>query len=341
MALEGIDHRHLRGDLLKRVSRSFYLSMRFLPAAMREPVSLGYLLARASDTLADTAQVPVAVRVRCLEQFRDSVPETRPEFTDFYAEVMRDFAPRQSHDGERELLQRLPDLFAWLMRSSPKNRGALIAVLEEITQGQSWDLARFGETDRNGMLSCCENAEELETYAYRVAGSVGEFWTRVGFANLGLRFAEEEHSESLVAAGIAMGKGLQLVNILRDLSEDLGNGRCYLPRSELKAAGWSSEGSPDPEVLLRVSRAWMNRCRNWLGQGWDYATRLKGRRVRFATVLPLILAEGTLLRMEEAGASALERKVKISRAEVRRAMAEAIRFSLFKSAQPKPSEGTV
>ena len=40
-------------DLLKSVSRSFYLSMRFLPLAMREPISLGYLLARFSDTIAD------------------------------------------------------------------------------------------------------------------------------------------------------------------------------------------------------------------------------------------------------------------------------------------------
>lgn len=341
MALEGIDHRHLRGDLLKRVSRSFYLSMRFLPAAMREPVSLGYLLARASDTLADTAQVPVAVRVHCLEQFRASVPETQPEFTDFYAAVMRDFAPQQLHDGERELLQRLPDLFAWLMRSSSKNREALIEVLEEITRGQSWDLERFGESERNGTLSCCESAEELETYAYRVAGSVGEFWTRVGFANLGSRFAEEEHCDQLVADGIAMGKGLQLVNILRDLSEDLKNGRCYLPRTELEEAGWNGAGNPDPEVLLRVSQDWMEHCRNWLGQGWNYAARLKGHRVRFATVLPLILAEGTLVRMEEAGALALETKVKISRAEVRLAMGKAIRFSLFKSAQPKPPEETV
>ena len=195
MTPEGIDHQHLGGDLLKRVSRSFYLSMRFLPASMREPISLGYLLARASDTLADTEGVPVALRHRCLERFRESLRETRPDFADFYAEVMRDFSPRQSHEGERELLQSLPDLFAWLMDLRGENRDATIAVLEEITSGQRWDLERFGEP---GSLVCCEHAGELETYAYRVAGCVGAFWTRVAYANLGDDFADEHDRQVLL-----------------------------------------------------------------------------------------------------------------------------------------------
>ncbi|MBP6602801.1 MAG: squalene/phytoene synthase family protein, partial [Verrucomicrobiales bacterium] len=45
-------------ELLKSVSRSFYLSMRFLPAGMRDPISLGYLLARFSDTIADAPGLP-------------------------------------------------------------------------------------------------------------------------------------------------------------------------------------------------------------------------------------------------------------------------------------------
>nr|MBR9810877.1 squalene/phytoene synthase family protein [bacterium] len=47
----------MNGDLsrkvLKDVSRSFYLSLRFLPKGFRAPTSIGYLLARASDTIAD------------------------------------------------------------------------------------------------------------------------------------------------------------------------------------------------------------------------------------------------------------------------------------------------
>ena len=42
--------------LLKRVSRSFYLTLRFLPSPVRESIALAYLVARLSDTLADGAE---------------------------------------------------------------------------------------------------------------------------------------------------------------------------------------------------------------------------------------------------------------------------------------------
>src|SRR6202011_4516770 len=56
----------LRGSILASVSRSFYLSIRLLPKKLRDPVSLGYLLARASDTIADTADVPIDLRTENL-----------------------------------------------------------------------------------------------------------------------------------------------------------------------------------------------------------------------------------------------------------------------------------
>jgi Phytoene/squalene synthetase len=43
--------RQLQTAILRSVSRSFYLSVRLLPAQLREPVALAYLLARATDTV--------------------------------------------------------------------------------------------------------------------------------------------------------------------------------------------------------------------------------------------------------------------------------------------------
>ena len=48
----------LAGDLLRRVSRSFYLSLAILPRPLRQPIGLAYLLASASDTVADTRVLP-------------------------------------------------------------------------------------------------------------------------------------------------------------------------------------------------------------------------------------------------------------------------------------------
>src|SRR6186713_850283 len=57
-------------SLLKEVSRSFYLTMRILPSAIRSQISLAYLLARTTDTIADTEIIPVERRLEALERLR-------------------------------------------------------------------------------------------------------------------------------------------------------------------------------------------------------------------------------------------------------------------------------
>jgi len=59
--------RKLQTAILRSVSRSFYLSIRFLPAQLREPVALAYLLARTTDTVADTARIAGSVRMETLK----------------------------------------------------------------------------------------------------------------------------------------------------------------------------------------------------------------------------------------------------------------------------------
>src|SRR5207245_8995081 len=60
----------LLGNLLRQVSRSFYLSLAVLPRPLREPIGLAYLLARAADTVADTGLIRRADRLDHLETLR-------------------------------------------------------------------------------------------------------------------------------------------------------------------------------------------------------------------------------------------------------------------------------
>ncbi len=55
------------------MSRSFSLTIKVLPAGLREPISAGYLLARALDTVADTAEVPVAKRLEHLRALLEMI----------------------------------------------------------------------------------------------------------------------------------------------------------------------------------------------------------------------------------------------------------------------------
>src|SRR5439155_1676709 len=60
-------------DLLKQVSRSFYLTMRVLPCAIRPQIGLAYLLARTTDTIADTQLVPPVERLQALQALRERI----------------------------------------------------------------------------------------------------------------------------------------------------------------------------------------------------------------------------------------------------------------------------
>jgi phytoene synthase len=94
--------------------------------------------------------------------------------------------------------------------------------LEEVLDGVAMDLT----------TSHYDTFKDLYEYCYRVASAVGLACIHVwGFA--GAR--AEEYAE---AAGIA----LQLTNILRDLAEDAGRGRVYLPREDLERFGYPPEG---------------------------------------------------------------------------------------------------
>ena len=72
---------------------------------------------------------------------------------------------------------------------------------------------------------------ELDEYTYSVAGSVGEFWTHMALDNQ-LEINNEMRKE-LFKNGIRFGKSLQLINILRDILEDIAMERCCIPKEKL------------------------------------------------------------------------------------------------------------
>src|SRR5438874_1785174 len=219
----------LQTTLLRSVSRSFYLSIRFLPALLREPIALAYLLARTSDTVADTSQIPLMVRIETLKLLSDAIQGAASR--DVIADLTASFVSLQENRSERQLLEALPDCLLWLNQMEHANRNDIRVVLEQITRGQMLDLERFGEPTEVRALG---TAADLDEYTYLVAGCVGEFWTRVCFRHV--RYCASRPEDELVAPGRRDGMGLQLINVLRDAVVDLCVGRCYFPEYELNAA---------------------------------------------------------------------------------------------------------
>lgn len=289
----------LETSVLKGVSRSFYLTLRLLPAPMRSAASLGYLLARTSDTIADTATIPVAERLALLAKYGEAVEGGGPAGLGKESALLAAADPR-----EAILLECGDEILDWLARTPLAEAALVREVVAIIISGQRLDLERFAGASEGSPVSL-RNDDELEDYAWRVAGCVGAFWTKLGFLTLGRSFSNADEA-TLLEQGIAYGKGLQLVNILRDIPGDLKAGRCYLPVAD---AG-------DREALLRAHAHWLETASAWVALGEAYAATLRLRRLRMATVLPSWLAEETLDAMRGADWERLSQRVKIPRSRV-------------------------
>lgn len=309
---QSLERKDLRGPVLRSVSRSFYLSLRILPAALREPLSLAYLLARATDTIADTPEPPVALRTEALARLAAAIQGTVGKET--ASQLRESFAPLQSDEAERTLIERLPALLDWLDELEPGDRDEVRSVIEKINRGQRLDLEKF---DASTSIKALTTAAELDEYTYLVAGCVGEFWTRLCFAHV-KNFSERSESE-MRGWGVRYGQGLQLINILRDAGDDLRHGRCYFPADELQALGVSArEILRDPARVLPVVERWRKKAERGVEAGIEYASSIRNRRVRFATALPALIGARTIALLREAGPEALVRRVKVPRGEVRK-----------------------
>src|SRR5882724_3725588 len=291
----------LIGPLLRDVSRSFYLTLRVLPAEIRPQVSLAYLLARATDTIADTKAVPRAKRVVALQQLQNlsHVPD------------LGAIADHQTSAAEKQLLERLEDCVVALGQFDEADGRRIQELLKIIIGGQIFDLQRFpGETEKE--LVALSSDEELDRYTYMVAGCVGEFWTKMCVAHVGALHSWS--TAEMCALGVRFGKGLQLVNVLRDIPKDLRIGRCYLPVTDPRAL----LDAKNFENVRAIYNRWLDTAVEHLDAGWRYTLTIPRteRRLRLACIWPIWIGLMTIARLRAENPLDAARRVKISRSEV-------------------------
>jgi farnesyl-diphosphate farnesyltransferase len=316
-------HPGLLDDLLRQVSRSFYLSLKILPSAVREPIGLAYLLARAADTVADTRLVPRAERLRHLEALRAACAGASADMTPLSGAC----AARQSDEGERRLLERLDEALAGLRALPNGDRDAVRSVLDTLTSGMIFDLTRFpGEDDAE--LAALDTLEELDHYIYLVAGCVGPFWTALHVAHRS-RLAGWDVT-AMSAEGIRFGKALQMTNVLRDVPRDLRAGRCYLPARELQPLGLRPADLLDAALTPRARpllRRLIALTLEHYDAAWRYTLAIPRAewRMRLACAWPLLIGLGTLaLLARHPDPLGVTTPIKVPRAAVRAMIARSL-----------------
>jgi farnesyl-diphosphate farnesyltransferase len=122
--------------------------------------------------------------------------------------------------------------------------------------------------------------------------------------------------------GVQFGKGLQLINVLRDMPKDLRMGRCYLPVADPQAL-------LDPanfEAVKPTYHRWLDAAVAHLDAGWDYTLAIPRRqaRLRLACIWPIWIGLKTIARLRVANPLDPTRRIQVSRGEVYWLMAQSV-----------------
>jgi len=300
--------------LLEETSRSFYLTLNKLPSGVRKQMGLLYLLARIADTIADSNSGTTEELLETLESYNDRAQGLSDSMPD-----MSDLAKYQKNPAEARLLSRAEEPVQLLFELPERDREIIRTCLGIIVGGQSLDLQRFG-AGKGDVITPLRNYDELDDYAYRVAGSVGEFWTSMSLEH---QFKVNRETErELFEKGVRFGKALQLINILRDIPEDLRLGRCYIPLDQLESHGLVPEDLKEPgnmEKFRELFDQLLDRADEHLDSAIEYIEMLPYSqfRLRGACMLPVLIGQRTISLLREGNVLDGENRVKISRDEIK------------------------
>ena len=300
--------------LLKGTSRSFYLTLKRLPKSVKGQIGLLYLLARISDTIADSGDSGGEDLLKLLEDYNNRAQghtDSMPDFSNL-SEV-------QENPVEGLLLRGARGPIELLEEASVVDQELIRRCLDIIISGQRMDLERFSDKDGSGIRSL-SRYEEMDDYAYRVAGSVGEFWTEICLEHA--FEASAQLKEELMSTGVRFGKALQLINILRDIPEDLEIGRCYIPTDDLEKIGLSPDDllhSDSIDVFRPLLDQYIARTEEHLNEAVRYIGLLPHNqyRLRGACMIPVIIGQRTLALLKTRNVLDRNNRVKVSRKEIK------------------------
>ncbi|WP_246945022.1 phytoene/squalene synthase family protein [Bacillus pinisoli] len=135
----------------------------------------------------------------------------------------------------------------WLFDSFPLSKEPFLKQMS----GQRMDLT----------LTHYQTMEQLEVYCEKVAGSVGEMLLPV---------LHDSPTLAVQQAGIQLGKAMQIVNIIRDVGEDLNRGRRYIPEEWMATYQYSHTEFEEMNVnftFKKMINGLMDLAWSWFEEG--------------------------------------------------------------------------
>lgn len=301
-------------DMLPRVSRTFAICIRLLPAQLEHSVLIAYLLCRIADTVEDSVRLDLAEKRRLLVRFAECLDDGGPD-----ASPLKDAFGRASFDDEL-LAREAPTVLREFTRLPERHRSAMRPWVKEMCRGMA-EFASDTDDETSSEVAAIGTVQDLERYCYYVAGTVGHLLTELFGQQAGVSDQRYARMKSLATS---FGLGLQLTNIIKDVADDRRRGRVFVPRQLCLSAGITPDQVQDLH-RARESRQVMDllidKAKEHLCDALDYSTTLPRRlfRVRAFCLTSFYFAVRTL-RLAERNPQLLDpdHKLKITRAEVYR-----------------------
>ena len=244
-------------------AKTFYLGTLLLPHEKRRAIWAIYVWCRRTDELMDSPEA----QARSVEELADRLNRWELKTRDLFKGQVADELDAVMVDT----LERFPQS---------------IQPYLDMIEGQRMDLTwtRYPRFD------------DLRLYCYRVAGTVGLMTQGVMGLDQAYSSAPWSDRPDTSDAAVALGIANQLTNILRDVGEDRGRGRIYLPLEDLEHFGYSE----DDLMAGRINQAWkdlmafqLSRARAWFDRS-EAGVRWLSRDARWPVWTSLRLYRGIL-----------------------------------------------
>ena len=244
-------------------AKTFYFGTLLLPYEKRRAIWAIYVWCRRTDELMDSPEA----QSRPVEELADRLNRWELKTRDLFKGHVHDELDAVMVDT----LERFPQS---------------IQPYLDMIEGQRMDLTwtRYPRFD------------DLRLYCYRVAGTVGLMTQGVMGLDQAYSSAPWSDRPDTSDAAVALGIANQLTNILRDVGEDRGRGRIYLPLEDLEHFGYSE----DDLMAGRINQAWkdlmafqLSRARAWFDRS-EAGVRWLSRDARWPVWTSLRLYRGIL-----------------------------------------------
>lgn len=301
--------------MLPLVSRTFAPTIEMLPRRLMMPVNVAYLFCRIADTIEDSKLLFADEKREILDHYIALFLDPGEQNERIFKKSIEKLPV---NTADEKLVHNFKRVLNVYRSFTPRMQACIAKWVVEMCRGMQ-KYAQSYQTQTNMFLT---TMHELDEYTYYVAGTVGRLLTDI-FSTYSRKITPPIQ-EKLLQVAESFGKGLQLVNIIRDMATDLKRGQSYIPDELLSKYDLTRESifkQENRQQAVMLFNELIEKALFHLDNALTYILNipLLERRIRLFCMLPLFWALRTLQKIRENVFALLEvDKVKISRSTIRK-----------------------